>query len=88
MAPVGLRQDEAGYLARQTTKLSDYRVIIPPALSLSLFLFSPIFRLFSIVSKGFDERSFGIALLPALLLFYFVHACIIFSTFYSIKFAS
>lgn len=40
MAPVGLRQDEAGYPARQT-KLSDYRVIIPLSLSLS----SPIFRL-------------------------------------------
>lgn len=81
MAPVGLRQDGAGYPARQT-KLSDYRVIIPLSLSLS----SPIFRLsmFSIVSKRFYQRSFGIALSPPLLF----RPCIIFSTFYSIKLAS
>lgn len=46
MAPVGLRQDGAGYPARQT-KLSDYRVIIPLSLSLS----SPIFRLSNVFDR-------------------------------------
>lgn len=53
------------------------------SLSLSLVQFF-VCPMFSIVSKRFYQRSFGIALSPPLLF----RPCIIFSTFYSIKLAS